>query len=158
MGIAVMNPKPTIRRATAADADEIVACVDAAYRPYLARMGKPPGPMLDDYREIVRRYPVFVAAGESEVAGVLVLMPGARSILLDNVAVHPKWQGRGFGGRLMEFAEAEARRLGFTGLDLYTHECMVENIARYARRGYRETGRVTEKGYARVYMRKALDS
>lgn len=40
--------------------------------------------------------------------------------------------------------------------DLYTHALMHENIAWYARNGYAETARVREKGFDRVYMRKAL--
>ena len=42
------------------------------------------------------------------------------------------------------------------GLDLYTHALMVENIAWYRRRGYLEPARVREKGFDRVYMRKAF--
>ena len=155
------TPLP-VRRAEAADAAAITACVQAAYRLYIPRMGKAPGPMLDDYAEVVRHQRVFVApaapatSGNVEIAGVLVLKPGKDGILLDNVAVHPASQGHGLGARLIAFAEDEARRLGFTHLDLYTHECMVENIALYERRGYTETGRRTESGYNRIYMRKPL--
>ena len=38
-----------IRAATAADVPAIADIVDQAYRHYIARMGKPPGPMLEDY-------------------------------------------------------------------------------------------------------------
>src|SRR5258708_5927440 len=41
--------EPRIRAATAADVPAITEIVDHAYRHYIARMGKPPGPMLDDY-------------------------------------------------------------------------------------------------------------
>jgi len=72
------------------------------------------------------------------------------------VAVDPDRQGRGYGGRLMDLAEAEARRRGYGALDLYTHERMTENIALYGARGYEETGRRRVRGYDRVYMRKTL--
>jgi len=39
----------SIRAATAADVPAIADIVDQAYRHYIARMGTPPGPMLDDY-------------------------------------------------------------------------------------------------------------
>lgn len=45
---------------------------------------------------------------------------------------------------------------GYPEIRLYTHECMVENIAMYPRLGYEESHRVTEKGYARIYMRKKI--
>ena len=57
---------------------------------------------------------------------------------------------------MIRFAEAESRRLGYTCLDLYTHECMTENIEMYSALGYVETERRTEHGYKRVYMRKLL--
>ena len=60
------------------------------------------------------------------------------------------------GRRLIEFAEAEARRQGYAALDLYTHEAMIENIGLYRALGYLETGRRVEHGYPRVYMRKPL--
>ena len=49
-----------------------------------------------------------------------------------------------------------AHRKGFTAIELYTHELMTENIALYRRLGYEEFARRAEKGYKRVYMRKAL--
>jgi hypothetical protein len=38
-----------IRAATGADVPAIANTVEQAYRHYIARIGKPPGPMLDDY-------------------------------------------------------------------------------------------------------------
>lgn len=131
-------------------------CVEAAYRHYIARMGKPPGPMLDDYAAVIRQHGAYVADDEGEIVGVLVLIRTGSGILLDNVAVHPEHQGKGLGRRLLELAETEARRQGYTHIDLYTHECMVENIGMYEAFGYIETARRTEHGYKRIYMRKAL--
>ena len=55
----------------------------------------------------------------------------------------------------MAFAEAEACRRGHGEVRLYTHVLMAENLALYARLGFRETGHISEKGYERVYMAKA---
>jgi hypothetical protein len=41
--------EPQIRAATAADVSAIKDIADQAYRHYITRIGKPPGPMLDDY-------------------------------------------------------------------------------------------------------------
>ena len=60
------------------------------------------------------------------------------------------------GRRLLAFAEAEALRRGYSEIRLYTHETMVENQRLYASIGYEETGRGTEAGYDRVFMRKPL--
>ena len=60
------------------------------------------------------------------------------------------------GRRLLAFAEAEALRRGYCEIQLYTHQTMVENQRLYASIGYEETGRGTEAGYDRVFMRKQL--
>ncbi len=145
-----------LRPALPADARAVSRCVAAAYSDYVSRIGKPPGPMLEDYADVIREHDVFVAVAGDVVVGVLVLIDSGGGLLLDNVAVDPDRQGRGIGRALIDLAEREARRRGHEALDLYTHERMVENIALYDRLGYRETGRRTENGYARVYMRKAF--
>jgi len=145
-----------IRRAQLDDAEEMEVCVKAAYRHYVTRIGKPPGPMLDDYSEVVEQHQAFVAEESGRVVGVLVLILKNDGILMDNVAVHPKYQGQGLGHRLIQFAEKRAFKQGYKNLDIYTHELMTENIEMYKRLGYLETERCTEKGYRRVYMRKRL--
>jgi ribosomal protein S18 acetylase RimI-like enzyme len=145
-----------VRPATPGDARGVAACVDAAYRHYVVRMGKPPGPMLEDYDEVLRRHRVFVIEEEAAIVAVIVLVIEPDRALLDMVAVLPQFQGRGLGRRLISHVEAEAKRLGFTAIELYTHELMTENIALYRRLGYAEFARRTEKGYNRVYMRKPL--
>jgi ribosomal protein S18 acetylase RimI-like enzyme len=148
-----------IRPARTEDAEAVSQLVEAAYRHYTARLGKPPGPMLDDYRRRIAAGQTWVLEDKGALAGVLVLEEtGGSALLLDNVAVAPSAQGRGHGRALIAFAEAEARRKGCTELRLYTHVLMTENQALYARLGFRETGRVSEKGYDRVYMAKALGS
>ena len=144
------------RPATAADAAGIAACVRAAYTHYLERIGTRPGPMLDDYDQVVRDHRAYVVVDGIDIAGVLVLMDKEDGLLLDNVAVLPTRQGEGIGRRLVEHAESEARRLGHRHLDLYTHQRMTENIAIYLRYGYEEIDRRTERGFPRVYMRKRL--
>ena len=132
------------------------ACIQSSYQPYISRIGKPPGAMLDDYSEVVRRHQAYVAEVDGVVVGVLVLIPSKERVLLDNVALAPSFQGKGLGRRLIEFAEAKAREQGYRSLDLYTHERMTENIEMYMHLGYVETERRTERGYHRVYMRKIL--
>lgn len=145
---------PEIRRAQLEDATAITTCVAVAYRQYAARIGKPPAPMLDDYAELIQRHKVFVLAEEDNIIGVLVLIEKDQGFLLDNVAVNPAYQRRGLGRKLIEFAEAEALRLGFSSIILYTNVQMTENIDLYRKLGFVETGRKQEQGYQRVYMRK----
>ena len=146
-----------IRRARAEDRAAVEAIVHAAYAIYIDRIGKPPGPMLDDYARLIADGLVSVLEdAHRTMAAIIVLVPYPGHLLLDNIAVRPDRQGQGFGRQLIAFAEAEARRLGFTELRLHTHEKMVENIALYARLGFAETGRAQQAGYDRVFMTKRL--
>lgn len=141
-----------IRPANAADLPDVERIVRDAYTRYIARIGKPPGPMLDDYAALVRGHAVWVAG--APVAGIVVLLAQADHLLLDNVAVDPAAQGLGVGRALIEFAGLEARRRGYREMRLYTHQTMTENIALYARTGWVETGRGEQDGFARVFFRK----
>ena len=133
-----------------------IRAATAAYRHYIARMGKPPGPMLDDYAARVLEGVVSVLEEDAAIAGIIVLLPATNYLLLDNVAVSPTRQGLGLGRRLLAFAEAEALRRGYHEIRLYTHQTMVENQRLYKSIGYEETGRGTKAGYDRVFMRKRL--
>jgi GNAT superfamily N-acetyltransferase len=147
-----------IRAASAADAVAVRNIVNAAYRSYIPRIGKPPGPMLDDYAKRIGDGQVWVLADGADIGGILVLEETPDGFLLDNIAVAPDRQGKGHGRVLLEFAEAEALRRGWPEIRLYTNAMMTENIALYERIGYVETVRVTEKGFDRVYMVKRLES
>jgi ribosomal protein S18 acetylase RimI-like enzyme len=146
-----------IRQAVQPDKPAIEDIVRAAYALYIPRIGKPPGPMLDDYARRIADGAVSVIEEQQQIVALIVLIPHPDHLLLDNIAVRPDRQGRGYGGALIAFAESEAKRLGFSEVRLYTHRTMVENIALYARLGFVETGRGKDGGYDRVFMTKRLD-
>jgi ribosomal protein S18 acetylase RimI-like enzyme len=85
---------------------------------------------------------------------VLVLNVTDEGIVIENVAVRPTDRGLGLGKALLELAEDEARRAGFTSIYLYTHEKMTENQALYSRIGYVEYDRRSQGDFA--LMRKRL--
>ena len=146
-----------LRPARAQDADAIKSCIDASYGHYVARIGGLPGPMRDDYAEIIRtRRSVTVAECESAIVGVLILDVTDEGFLLETVGVVPALWGQGLGRELLELAEAEARRAGFDAIYLYTHQKMTENQRLYAKIGYAEYERRVDDGLPRVYMRKRL--
>jgi GNAT superfamily N-acetyltransferase len=151
-----MSRDTAIRPATQDDVPAIERIVRDAYARYIERIGKPPGPMLDDYPARVAKGAAWVLDEGGVIAGVIVLLPAPDHLLLDNVAVDPAHHGRGLGRRLMAFAEDEARRLGHAELRLYTHVMMHENLAMYPRLGYEEFARFEQAGYQRVFMRKQV--
>ena len=113
--------------------------------------------MRDDYGAFIRDGRVHVLDHGGAIQGILVLIPEADVMLLDNVAVPPAAQGLGFGRAMLAFAERAARDAGYRSIRLYTNEAMTENIAMYSRIGYRETHRGERKGLRAVYMTKSLD-
>ncbi len=145
------------RPAHADEAGAVGRIVTAAYSHYIARMGKPPGPMLDDYARRIADGQVWVIEAGGAIQGVVVLEnQGQDALLLDNVAVANEAQGQGIGRRLIGFAESEARRRGLPCVRLYTHVTMTENLALYLRLGFAEIGRGSEKGFDRIFMEKPV--
>ncbi|MYJ72760.1 MAG: GNAT family N-acetyltransferase [Rhodospirillaceae bacterium] len=145
-----------LRFAAAGEAAEVAALVNRAYSGYIERMGRMPGPMLDDYARLIADGLVRVICRGERICGVLVLIEKDDHLLLDNIAVDPEAQGLGIGRRLVEAAEAAARRLGYGTVRLYTHETMVENVALYEHLGFSITHRAKDRGYDRIYMAKTV--
>lgn len=145
-----------LRAAVADDAARIRCVVVAAYSPYRARLDHDPAPLAADYGDLVARGRVTVACRAGDVVGVLVTVPHAEHLLVENVAVDPAVQGRGVGAVLLERAAIEARARGLRELRLYTNAAMRENLVYYPRRGYVETGLRTEDGFERVFFTRTL--
>jgi GNAT superfamily N-acetyltransferase len=143
----------TPRLARAEEAVEVRDLVRAAYAPWIAAVGREPGPMLDDYAALIEEGKVW-RSGDGAAVCVLVEKEGA--LLLDNVAVAPAAQGKGMGRRMVAFAIEEARRRGLPAVTLYTHVRMETNVALYAHLGFHETHRASESGFERVYMRREV--
>ena len=151
-----MTESVRIRPAESADQAAIQACVDSAYERYVARMGKKPAPMLDDYAELIERGVVSVAVSNGSLVGLVVGWPREDHFYVDNIAVSPDAQGTGVGATLLRHADAMALAADRTEIRLYTNEAMSENIDYYPRKGFVETHRAVEAGYNRVYYTRSV--
>jgi GNAT superfamily N-acetyltransferase len=147
----------SIRSAGGSDAQEVAELVDAAYRAYVERIGTLPGPMTDDYAQVIRDHRVTVVESDQHIVGLIVHRIIDKGFFIDNVAVHPVHRGKGVGHALLEFAEDEARRLGFDSICLYTHEKMSENLAMYSKLGYVEYAPPSGAEPFLIHMRKHLE-
>jgi len=145
-----------VRSAVLEDVPGITACVCEAYVHYIERIGKRPGPMLEDFQETLLTAQVYVAESQGRIVGVTVFMVTDEGFYLDNVAVRPSAKGTGVGRTLLKFAEGEAKRQGYASVYLATHELMHENRALYNRIGYKEYDHRVVNGYPRVFLRKLL--
>ena len=146
----------TLRRATAADAAAVTACVCDAFQGNVTRLGIVTRPLQRAYREAIASVQVWVATLEQETVAALLLDLTDEGFLVDVIAVSPAHQGTGVGRALLALAEREALRQDHASIYLYTNEKMTENLALYQRIGYVEYKRETLDGRTRVFLRKPL--
>jgi hypothetical protein len=71
------------RSAAAADAARVAELVDAAYGHYVERIGMLPGPMTDDYAEVIGNRQVTVAERHGAIVGIVVLSVTDEGFLVD---------------------------------------------------------------------------
>ena len=145
-----------IQRARPEDAPFLRKIAHQAYRPYIRRIGRRPAPMLADFPALITAAEVWTLSEVADIVGYIVLRGKDGSLHVENLAVDPECHGRGYGRALLNFAEEEAKRRGYGMLDLYTNARMRENLALYARLGWREVDRRTESGFERVFFEKPV--
>jgi ribosomal protein S18 acetylase RimI-like enzyme len=126
-----------IRRGLPADAEAIAALTRAAYEKWIPVIGRAPKPMTADYAVAVREHLIHLLFADGILVALVECLREPDHLLIENLAVSPAHQGRGYGRHLLAHAEALARELGFAEVRLYTNKLFAENVAFYSRLGYR---------------------
>ncbi len=126
----------TLRQAIATDASAIRDLTRAAYAKWIAVIGREPKPMMADYTAAVRNHRIDLLHVDGQLAALIETIPQADHLLIENVAVAPRFQGRGLGRRLMAHAEHVAASLGYREVRLYTNKLFAANLRLYAMLGY----------------------
>ncbi len=132
-----MNESVALRRGAQADAEAVRALVEAAYTKWIPVIGRLPIPMQADYAQALRDHRFDLLLAGPDFAGLIETRAEADHLLVVNVAVHPAFQGRGFGSRLMGRADAVAAEAGLARLRLYTNKKYTANLRLYGALGYR---------------------
>jgi GNAT superfamily N-acetyltransferase len=145
-----------IRRAGQADAAEIRELVRSAYAKWIAVIGREPVPMAADYEQAVRENMIDLLFVGGQLAALIETVNAADHLLIENVAVTPAFQGRGYGRFLLEHAERLAASLGLPELRLYTNKQFATNVEIYRRLGYAICREEPFRGGFVVHMRKRL--
>jgi GNAT superfamily N-acetyltransferase len=91
----------------------------------------------------------FLAFSDANLVGCVFCAPRGDHLQISKLAVSPGLQQQGLGRALVAQAEAEARRLGLSALELQTRVELTENHATFARLGFRETQATAHPGYDR---------
>jgi len=155
---SVSGASLTLRRASRADAPAITVMTRAAYAKWIPLIGREPKPMGADYAEAVRTHLIDLLYANGELAALVETIPEPTHLLIENLAVSPAFQGRGYGVRLMAHAEQLAASLRLGEIRLYTNKLFAENVRFYLRLGYRVDREEAFKGGSLVHMSKRLEA
>ena len=145
-----------IRCAGPSDALAVRELARAAYAKWIPAVGREPTPMTVDYAARVRDHRIELLHVDGRLSALIELVPEAAHLLIENVAVLPALQGRGYGRRLLAHAEAVAASLGISAMRLYTNQLFAGNVQLYGRLGYQVDREEPFKGGVTVYMSKQL--
>jgi ribosomal protein S18 acetylase RimI-like enzyme len=145
-----------LRRAVPSDVPAILELTRAAYAKWVPVIGREPTPMTVDYGGRVREHRIDLLRVGNDLAALIEMVPEAGHLLIENVAVLPAFQGRGYGRRLMIHAEAVAASLGLSETRLYTNKLFAENVRLYRGLGYQVDREEPFKESFTVYMSKSL--
>jgi ribosomal protein S18 acetylase RimI-like enzyme len=108
--------------------------------------------MRGDYSEVVAEGRAWVLEVDRKIVGFIDLKDDPEVLEIANIAVLAAEQGKGYGGRLLAFAEEEAKRRGCDVVRLYVNALMTENIDIYRHLGYSEVERFSRGGLDRRYL------
>jgi GNAT superfamily N-acetyltransferase len=146
-----------IRPAVLEDAAGIRALTRAAYAKWVALIGREPLPMQADYERAVAEHTIDLLIVDDALAGLVETIVRPDHLWIENVAVAPEQQGRGFGRLLLDHAERRAIHAGHPEIRLLTNQAFAANLELYARRGYIVNRTEPFRGGTTVHMSKRIE-
>lgn len=146
----------SIRRADASDAGRVRALTRSSYAKWIPVIGREPLPMAADYERAVRDHIVDLMFVGTELAGLVETVNQGDHLLIENVAIGPAFQRKGYGGLLVAHAEQVARSLQLPELRLYTNAQFAGNVDFYRQHGFAVDREEPFKGGITVYMSKRV--
>jgi ribosomal protein S18 acetylase RimI-like enzyme len=147
-----------LKRATPADAAAIRDLTREAYGKWAALIGREPKPMTADYDAAIQQHRFDLLLRDGVLAGLIETVDEQNQLLIENLAVRPRFQRQGFGRMLLAQAEHIAHDLGRSRLRLYTNQRFTENIRLYERLGYTIDGEEDIGLSIAVHMSKAVSA
>jgi methionine--tRNA ligase beta chain len=153
-----MSDPIVLRRAVAADASAIRALTRNAYAKWVPMIGREPLPMTANYTEAMEKHRIDLLYLGGVLVALIQMIPEIDHLLIENVAVYPKYQGRGFGRYLMAHAEQVVASLGHSEIRLYTNKLFAENVVLYKKLGYQVDWEESWTGGVVVHMSKSIPS
>jgi len=150
-------PELVIRRAAPYDLSAIYALLLHYYAEHDILLRDPPEKTAADLA--LPNLGFFLAEFDGTPAGCVLLrpLPSIPSATeCKRLYVAPEFRGHGLAAKLMDAAEAHARRIGLEWIYLDSRAEMTIAIALYRRRGYEEIPRFNDNAEAAIFLRKRL--
>ena len=155
-----MRPEASVqvRLAQPPDASAIRDLVCDAYAVWVPVIGREPLPMNVDYAKALREHDIDLLFVDGALAGLIETVRQPDHLWIENVAVRPDCQGRGWGRRLLAHAEEKANAAGLRQIRLLTNDAFAANVDLYTRFGYGIDRREAFMNGVTVYMSKSLSA
>jgi GNAT superfamily N-acetyltransferase len=151
-------PSVEIRPAALQDAARRRELTRAAYAKWAALIGREPLPMQADYDRAVREHAFDLLTVGGALAGLIETIVRPDHLWIENVAVAPDRQGRGYGRLLLADAEMRAAETGCGEIRLQTNAALAANLALYAKLGYAIDRTEPFRGGTAVHMSKRVEA
>jgi len=135
-----MKQSPEIRRAVPADAEQITAVINAAFRIVEEFFLDGNRITLAEVQESFVSGAFLVAVDGAAVSGCVYVEPRGERAYLGLLSVDPASQQKGLGSQLMNAAEEFAREQGARFMDIYIVNLRTDLPPFYEQRGYYENG------------------
>jgi GNAT superfamily N-acetyltransferase len=145
-----------IRPAVSSDAARIRDLTRAAYAKWVALIGREPLPMQADYERALAEHTIDLLIVDGALAGLIETILRPDCLWIENVAVAPERQGRGFGRLLLDHAERRAVQSGRTEIRLLTNQAFGSNLELYAKLGNAIERTEPFRGGVTVHMSKRI--
>ena len=113
--------------------------------------------MQADYERAVAEHTIDLLIVDGALAGLVETILRPDHLWIENVAVAPEQQGRGFGRLLLDHVERRAVQSQRTQIRLLTNQAFAANLALYAKRGYSVDRTEPFRGGTTVHMSKRIE-
>lgn len=129
-----------IRIASSADAEQITAIINAAFRIAEEFFVDGNRITLDEVHRLLAKGAFFVAQDDNGLSGCVYVEPRGERAYLGLLSVDPSRQQSGLGSRVMTAGEEYCRERGARFMDILIVNLRGDLPAFYGRRGYVENG------------------
>ncbi|AER34279.1 MULTISPECIES: GNAT family N-acetyltransferase [Pantoea] len=145
-----------MRIAAINDAEAVTTLTRMAYAKWVPVIGREPLPMKADHAAFIKDHRVDLLFCDSELAALVETIQRKEDILIENVAVDPRFQKRGYGRKMVAHAEQLAVQAGLNVVRLYTNSLFEVNLRLYASLGYEFEYSEERNGGVAIHMLKRL--